>query len=213
MNAAQHLHQVIKRKIPQAHIRLHPPKAARGVWALDIDFNEIKLAVEWSEETGFAIGTVCQDNYGERPDESFQDIALAAERIINILRSGEKTNPPVGILLLRLREQAGLTQQQLAEKLNIKQATISGAERRSDMQVSTLRKFAAALGARAEIKLVSLNAQSVSTICDCIEVKNQDRDALSSAPFTSLEKNGVLDWATQAALQIRDRRSVFEFPE
>lgn len=53
--------------------------------------------------------------------------------------------------LSELREAMNLTQESLAETLNVKQASISKMERRSDMYLSTLRKIVEAMGGTLEI--------------------------------------------------------------
>lgn len=60
----------------------------------------------------------------------------------------------IGALLLQLREEAGLTQSELAEKLNTQKSAISRIENHSeDVKLSTLKKIAAALGKRLEIRI------------------------------------------------------------
>ena len=53
-----------------------------------------------------------------------------------------------------LRAARDLTQQHLAELLNVGQAAISKMERRSDMHISTLRQFVKAMGGQLEIRAV-----------------------------------------------------------
>ena len=58
---------------------------------------------------------------------------------------------------LRLREVRAaceLTQEELAERLNIDQPNVSRLERRSDVHVSTLADYIAALGGRLELLAV-----------------------------------------------------------
>lgn len=55
------------------------------------------------------------------------------------------------LLLGEVRKMAGLTQEQLAAKLGIKQPTLSRLESQDDMQVSTLRRLVHALGGELEI--------------------------------------------------------------
>ena len=55
------------------------------------------------------------------------------------------------IRLNELRGALGISQEELAELLDKKQAAISRLERRSDMHVSTLRAFVKALGGKLEI--------------------------------------------------------------
>ena len=58
----------------------------------------------------------------------------------------------IGAMLKMAREEAGLTQEQLAEKLNTKKTAISRIENHAeDIKLSTLEKFAKALGKTLEI--------------------------------------------------------------
>lgn len=56
--------------------------------------------------------------------------------------------------LRALREAAGLTQGELAEKLETSQAQLSKLERREDHRVSTLREVVKALGGELEVTAV-----------------------------------------------------------
>jgi transcriptional regulator with XRE-family HTH domain len=56
--------------------------------------------------------------------------------------------------LRQLREGAKLSQEEMAEKLGTGQAQISRLEHRNDMSLSTLRRYAHALGAECEIAFV-----------------------------------------------------------
>ncbi len=53
--------------------------------------------------------------------------------------------------LAELREAMELTQEALADALNVKQASISKMERRSDMYISTLSKIIEAMGGELQI--------------------------------------------------------------
>jgi transcriptional regulator with XRE-family HTH domain len=55
------------------------------------------------------------------------------------------------MLLSEIRRLAGLTQEQLAASLDIKQPTLSQLESQNDMQISTLRRIVEALGGELEI--------------------------------------------------------------
>lgn len=57
----------------------------------------------------------------------------------------------IGRRLREIRKLAGLTQAQVAERLNIGQSAVTGLERRKDMHVSTLRDYLAAMGATLRI--------------------------------------------------------------
>lgn len=59
-----------------------------------------------------------------------------------------------GMPLQELRYARQLSQEQLAEALHVKQASISKLERRTDMYISTLRNFIRAMGGELEINAV-----------------------------------------------------------
>lgn len=58
----------------------------------------------------------------------------------------------LGVLLKQAREEAGLTQEELARRINTKKTAISRIENHAeDMKLSTLDKFAQALGKTLKI--------------------------------------------------------------
>jgi ribosome-binding protein aMBF1 (putative translation factor) len=60
----------------------------------------------------------------------------------------------IGVVLRIAREEAGLTQEQLAQKLNTKKTAISRIENHAeDIKLSTLEKFAQALGKKITINV------------------------------------------------------------
>jgi len=60
----------------------------------------------------------------------------------------------IGVILKMAREEAGLTQEQLAEKLNTKKSAISRIENHaSDIKLSTLENFVQALGKKLHIEV------------------------------------------------------------
>jgi len=60
----------------------------------------------------------------------------------------------IGVMLKVAREEAGLTQEQLADKLNTKKTAISRIENHAeDIKLSTLEKFAQALGKTLHVKV------------------------------------------------------------
>jgi len=60
----------------------------------------------------------------------------------------------IGVMLKMAREEAGFTQEQLAEKLNTKKSAISRIENHaSDIKLSTLEKFVKALGKKLQLEV------------------------------------------------------------
>ncbi len=56
--------------------------------------------------------------------------------------------------LRALREAAGLTQEELAQRIAVTQSQLSKLERREDHRISTVRRYVAALGGELEIAAV-----------------------------------------------------------
>ena len=60
----------------------------------------------------------------------------------------------IGVLLKQAREEAGLTQEEVAARLNTKKSAISRIENHAeDIKLSTLEKFANALGKRLRLEV------------------------------------------------------------
>jgi HTH-type transcriptional regulator/antitoxin HipB len=61
----------------------------------------------------------------------------------------------IGVILKQAREKAGITQVELAQKLNIKRTAITRIENHSeDIRLSILEKYANALGKSVQIQLI-----------------------------------------------------------
>jgi DNA-binding XRE family transcriptional regulator len=60
----------------------------------------------------------------------------------------------IGVMLKKIREEAGMTQLEVAEKLGTKKSAISRIENHAqDIRLSTLEKYAAILGKRLAISI------------------------------------------------------------
>ncbi len=63
----------------------------------------------------------------------------------------------IGIMLRQAREAAGLTQEEVARRLQTKKSAISRIENHAnDVRLSTLRRYADAVGANLQIRLTNL---------------------------------------------------------
>lgn len=64
-------------------------------------------------------------------------------------------NFKIGVILRQVREEAGITQEELAEKLNTKKSAISRIENHSeDIRISTLENYLQALGKQLQINIL-----------------------------------------------------------
>ena len=62
----------------------------------------------------------------------------------------------IGVILRQAREAAGLTQDEVAKKLQTKKSAISRIENHADdVRLSTIRRYAEAVGANLQIRLAS----------------------------------------------------------
>jgi HTH-type transcriptional regulator / antitoxin HipB len=63
-------------------------------------------------------------------------------------------NFKIGVVLRQAREKEGITQEEIAKKLNTKKSAISRIENHSeDIRLSTLRKYARALGKEIRLEI------------------------------------------------------------
>lgn len=66
----------------------------------------------------------------------------------------EYENFKLGVMLRQAREDAGITQEEIAKRLNTKKSAISRIERHAeDIRLSTLRKYAEALGKHIRLEV------------------------------------------------------------
>ena len=66
------------------------------------------------------------------------------------------TDFKIGVILRQAREAAGMTQEEVARKLQTKKSAISRIENHAnDVRLSTLRRYAEAVGANLQIRLTN----------------------------------------------------------
>jgi transcriptional regulator with XRE-family HTH domain len=224
MNAIQKLKDHVLTLFSSAKTEIVAPLRDNGFWSLDVDLADIALSVHWREGSGFDLSVVRPDSYGEGADEHVESFDAAAARIEQLLGGDENISPPINVLLRRVREQRGITQQQLAATLKVKQASISGIERREDIQLSTLRKFVEALGGSIEVFLRfpdgrhRLSSYTVrDNLIDCIpaepkrrSLKSHPRQASRTA-FDRLSSSGGLTAAQWKADRVKEKHSLVEW--
>jgi DNA-binding transcriptional regulator YiaG len=85
---------------------------------------------------------------------NFKELQAKMSPARQAINQAEATRMLAGMPLDQLRAARELTQEQLAQSLNVNQAAVSKLERRADMYVTTLRKFIEAMGGQLEIRAV-----------------------------------------------------------
>ena len=151
MNPFETILSTIASLFPDAKTAVTRPKRDDGVWSLEIDRDDNSISIEWERAAGFGISTVRAESYGERPDEAYPDAATALARVITLLGLNQRTAPQTPIRLSQLRERRSCTQAALADRLKIRQPTLSAIEHREDVQIGTIRSFVSALGGKLEL--------------------------------------------------------------
>lgn len=154
MNEIQQMQRFLLKVFSKARITLDEPIIKNGVWSLNVFLPDYHLAVAWQTKKGFGIVSDDSHGYGEGADEVYEDLDSALPRVIQLLSERLVTVPPPAVKLKDLREELGLSQEEVARRLGKKQASISRAEARTDYLVSTLKEIAEAMGGKLIVKMV-----------------------------------------------------------
>lgn len=180
MTAFDQFVRILHEAVPEA--RLVPDAADEPLGAswLDAWLGENSVTVEFRPGRGFGVSTASPDAFGEGSDEVYDEPALAAARVITLLKSGGRTHSPRDLFLAELRESREITQEQLARAMGISQGAVSRAERREDVQLSTLRKFVHAMG--GELEILARFGEHVTRITQGEERRERPRRAAASLP-------------------------------
>lgn len=157
MNKIELLRNELIKRLPGAVTTLESPIVSTGSHWLDAQFDGNSVVIEWRPSRGFGLSStpLQGEDYGlgEGPDEVYDNEEEAIERLLQLLRDGERTLAPTEVELKRLREARGISQVDLAKRLGIRQASVSKMERQSDRSISTLRRFVQALGGSLELSI------------------------------------------------------------
>jgi DNA-binding XRE family transcriptional regulator len=156
MNQVERFRDDLARKFPRLPILMTEPVQPDGSWWLDVgrEGAASPIVVEWRPSRGFGVSTPDPEghDYGLGPDEVYPGLSDAFDRVVALIESGGRTEPPATVCLAELRQTRGMTQEELAAKAGVKQANISRLENRGDVLVSTLARVLAAMGASLSIR-------------------------------------------------------------
>lgn len=160
LNPIQRVQRQIEAALPSSSSRIDPADADHEWW-LDVHLGQEAVAIQWSKRRGFGISSSAFGaGLGEGPEEVLNEPDVAA-RVIQLLRSGEATKPPLEVALRELRILSGLTQEQVATRMGVQQAAVSRFERRSDLTLRALRRFVSALGGELEVRVRTSTGEHV----------------------------------------------------
>lgn len=151
MNPLLKLERQLHKELPRAAVKLDLPSRQNGTSFLDVRAADFQATVEWRPGHGFGLSAPPGKAYGLGPDEVFQDVQAVLARLRELLAAKKATAPQRELSLRRLREIRRMTQEELARRLDVKQATVSKLEHREELYVSTLRRVIEALGGELEL--------------------------------------------------------------
>jgi DNA-binding XRE family transcriptional regulator len=147
----ERLVHLLRKGIPRAEVAVDAPSRVSGHWFVDVRAGKHTFAVEFRPTLGFGLSSSPSDGLGEGPDEFVENEEGVVRRIRALLRSKTGTVPQRVRLLQELREKRHISQIELADKLGVRQPTVSKIERREDVNLGTLRRYIRALGGELHI--------------------------------------------------------------
>ena len=153
-NAIVALGKQLKKDCPEASISVDRPRKVSGEWFLDVCRDGHHVNVQWKSGKGFGVSSSADAQYGEGPDEIYDDVDAVRYRVLSLLLSRGETSPPPSVRLAELRRETGLSQIELAERLSVQQGAVSRMERRGDLKISSLREYCESLG--CNLKLLAM---------------------------------------------------------
>ena len=145
----------LSEKRPTLKPRLERGGDKLGNWWVDFSGRR-ELTVEWRPTFGFGLSYGRQTSFGEGPEEIFRTPERAADRVLQFLIA---THEHAAGGLRCIRELYGVSQDQIAKRLKIKQAAISRLEGRTDPKIETVANFVRALGGQVEFRVVFPDGQ------------------------------------------------------
>jgi hypothetical protein len=145
------LGQLLRERFPGIALEVDVPSRATGDWFIDTKLGDQSFVIEFRPKLGFGLSSTPSEGIGEGPDEFLEDEEAVADRVGALLGSRARTEPQRVRFLQELRERQHVSQVSVADKLGVRQPTVSKIERREDVNVSTLRRYVRALGGELHI--------------------------------------------------------------
>src|SRR4028119_1961716 len=97
-NPLEQIENAVLKRFPKAECVMDPAEGTSSSWFLDVSQGDYSLVVEWHPQRGIGITSNPEMGYGEGPEEVFQDVSEARERVIELLLSKTRTVPPTATL-------------------------------------------------------------------------------------------------------------------
>jgi DNA-binding XRE family transcriptional regulator len=154
MNQVERLRDDLLNRFPGLPAEIDKQADDRGSWFLDLrrEGGGLPIVVEWRPDRGFGISTPGAEDYGTGPDEVYPNVKAAFDRVVRLILSGGRTEPPRAVRLAELRQSRGMSQEEVAERAGVGQANIARIEGRDDLKISTLARIVEAMGGSLSIR-------------------------------------------------------------
>ena len=153
MNDLEIIREEIQTVFPNVRAVVDAPDDPNTPWFLDLFLDQYDATVEWRPGIGYGITSDEDHGLGEGPDEFYQDRREAIDRVLSLLKGRNRTEPPRPVRMGELRKLCGLSQEEVARKMGLKQGNVSKLESRNDLLLSTLREYAVAVGGKLIVKI------------------------------------------------------------
>lgn len=154
MISIHELMESVRKAIPEAKFRLDEPDNPEGEWFLDIVHQGKGVVVQWREGGLFGLSSMGESTgIGQKADELYSAPETAA-RLVKLLVTGGKTNPPAEVTLRELRAERNFSQTRLAELTGMHQPAVSRLEQKdvSTLVVGTLLAVVKAMGGKLVVQ-------------------------------------------------------------
>jgi DNA-binding XRE family transcriptional regulator len=147
------LSHLLREQVPDINLEVDAPSKATGDWFVDAKVRDQSCVIAFRPKLGFGLSSTPAEGIGQGPDEFLEDEEAVLARLLALLSSRRRTEPQRVRLLQELRERQKVSQVAVADKMGVRQPTISKMEHRDDddVQVGTLRKYVRALGGELHI--------------------------------------------------------------
>lgn len=168
MSPVEQLSKELKSYFPDAEIETRKSDNPDGFQFLNVYVGDFEVDVEWKTGHGFGIssfhdGSSSLEGLFDSPNEWYTTEQAALHRIASLVFDQRCTRPRQS-KMCDLRQERGISQEELSEQLKVKQATYSKLERRGDVKVSSLKRVIEAMGGKLVIQAIFKDTKDVREI-------------------------------------------------
>ncbi len=168
MSPVEQLCLELKSYFPEAEFEVRKSDDPDGFQFLNVYVGDFEVDVEWKHGYGFGISSFDEtspplEGMFDSPNEWYTSEQAALHRIASLVFDQRSTKPRQA-KMCDIRQERGISQEELSEQLNVKQATYSKLERRGDVKVSSLKRVIEAMGGKLVIQAVFRDTKDVREI-------------------------------------------------